>query len=130
MRFIRFVVAAADPTSRVRQGVFQAAADLRDEAALSEAEHRLLGDTSEWFAKNLQKPQRFSRKRNASHRDQRGVAWFKDSAAEHLRRIGELVAILEEHGRKVSMLESERPGYVVYEDAYQVVAEPFADTDT
>ena len=130
MRFIRFVVAAPDPTSQVRQGVFQAVAELRDEAALSEAEDRLIGDALAWFVKNLPEPQRFSRKRNASHRDQRGIAWLKDSATDHLRRIRELVVILEEHGRKVSMLESERPGYVVYEDPYQVIAEPFAETET
>jgi len=28
------------------------------------------------------------------------------------------------------MLDEERPGYVVYEDEHQVIAEPFADTRT
>jgi len=128
MRFIRFVVASSDPASQVRQGVFQAAADLRDEGALAEAEDDVLRETLVWFSKNLSKPERFSRKRNSYHRDQRGIAWFKDSAGEHLRRIRALVSILEEHGRKVSMLTSSRPGYVVYEDEYQIVAEPFVDT--
>ena len=81
-----------------------------------------------WFSDNLEKPERFSRKRNSYHRDQRAIAWFKDTAAEHLRRIRELVSILEAHGRPVSMLTSARPGYVVYEDEHQVVAEPFAET--
>ena len=39
----------------------------------------------------------------------------------------ELVAILETHGVAVRMLKAQRVGYVVYEDEYQVVAEPFAD---
>ena len=36
-----------------------------------------------------------------------------------------MVTILEDHGVSVQMLKTERVGYVVYEDAYQVVAEPF-----
>ena len=128
MRFVRFVVASPDPTSQVRQGVFQAAAILRDEGALAEAEVRVLQDALAWFSKNLPKPERFSRKRNSYHRDQRGIAWFKDSATEHLRRIREVVSVLEKHGRSVEMLASPRPGYVVYEDEYQVVAEPFTET--
>ena len=40
----------------------------------------------------------------------------------------ELVAILEAHDIAVEMLQTERPGYVVYEDTYQIVAEAFSDT--
>jgi hypothetical protein len=39
----------------------------------------------------------------------------------------ELVAILEAHDIRTEMITSDRPGYVVYEDQYQVVAEPFRD---
>jgi len=129
MRFIRFVIAAPDPTSQVRQGVFQAAAALRDEGALSDSEDRLLQEVFSWFTKNLPKPEKFSRKRHSYHRDERAIAWFKDTATEHLKKIREVVGILEEHGCSVSMLTSSRPGYVVYEDEYQVVSEPFAETE-
>ena len=37
----------------------------------------------------------------------------------------ELAAILEENGYIVSQVTSKRPGYVVFEDEHQVVAEPF-----
>lgn len=128
MRFVRFVIPSPDPTSQVRQGVFQAAADLREEGVLSASETETLQDTFAWFSKHLPKPERFSRKRNSYHRDQRGIAWFKDTATEHIQRIREIVAILEVHGCTVSMLTSARAGYVVYEDDYQVVAEPFSET--
>ena len=36
--------------------------------------------------------------------------------------------ILEAHGIVVEMLVTQRPGYIVYEGAYQVAAYPFADT--
>jgi hypothetical protein len=39
--------------------------------------------------------------------------------------IRELAAILESHDIATTMLTTERPGYVVYEDEFQVPAEPF-----
>jgi len=36
-----------------------------------------------------------------------------------------MVAILENHDVKVEMLKTQRPGYLVYQDEFQVVAEPF-----
>ena len=57
----------------------------------------------------------------------RAISWFRDSAREHIAWIRGLVAILENHGVAVQMLKSNHVGYIVYEDEYQVVAEPFAD---
>jgi hypothetical protein len=61
-------------------------------------------------------------------RGYKAISWFKDTAKEHLARARELVAILENHGLVVTMLKAERVGYVVYEDDFQIVAEPFAET--
>jgi hypothetical protein len=36
-----------------------------------------------------------------------------------------LVAILEKNGYQVSQISATRPGYVIFEDDYQVIAEPF-----
>lgn len=38
-----------------------------------------------------------------------------------------MVYILEQHNVYVRVLKTDRPGYIVYEDQHQVVAEPFAD---
>lgn len=40
----------------------------------------------------------------------------------------ELAAILDENDILVDVIETERPGYLTYEDEVQVVAEPFSDT--
>ena len=40
----------------------------------------------------------------------------------------ELASILEGHRVAVDILKTERPGYIVYEDEYQVTAEPFEET--
>jgi hypothetical protein len=63
----------------------------------------------------------FCRKKN------RALSWFKDTAIDHIAQIRELVAILEDHGVHVQTFKVKRVGYVVYEDDYQIVAEPFAD---
>ncbi len=40
------------------------------------------------------------------------------------------MAILEGHGIHTEMIATSRPGYIVYEDSYQIAAEPYADTPT
>jgi hypothetical protein len=37
--------------------------------------------------------------------------------------------ILDNHGVPARTLKATQVGYVVYEDEYQIVAEPFADTE-
>jgi len=46
---------------------------------------------------------------------------------EHLARMRELIAVLENHEVPVRIIKTTRPGYVVYEDEFQVVSEPFRD---
>ena len=83
-----------------------------------------------WFNANLQKPARFTSSRPPHCRKQsKAVSWFKDNAKEHIAKVREMVAILESHGQAVRMLKAEGVGYVVYEDEWQIVAEPFWDTD-
>ena len=128
MRFLRFVVDRRNEDSGVREGIFQAASRLSRSAALPAAEEARLRAVERWFSENLPKPDRFTRTRNDSHKRTRGIAWFKDSASEHLRQARIAVSILEKHGVFVETIETERPGYTVYEDEFQVVAEPFTDT--
>jgi len=54
----------------------------------------------------------------------------RDSATEHISHIRDrdVVGILENHGINVQMLTTDRVGYVVYEDEFQIVAEPFDDS--
>jgi hypothetical protein len=42
----------------------------------------------------------------------------------------EIAAILERHGHPVTLLSEARVGYVIWEDEFQVIAEPFSDTRT
>ena len=57
------------------------------------------------------------------------MCWFKPTATEHIAKVREISCILQQNGVYVRLIKAQRPGYVIYEDEYQVVAEPFADLD-
>ena len=128
--FLRFVVAERHQRTGLELGVFQVAYGLRDRPDIPESDRAVLRDTLAWFEKNLSEPRRFNRTRSKGYerRQTRGIAWFRDTAADHIARAQQLAVVLEAHGYHVSMLREERVGYVVYKDEHQVIAEPFADT--
>ena len=128
MRYVRFVVAVRSSSSDKHLEVIRAASHYDDEGLFSVDQSAEIREIFKWFNKHLPRPGRMTRTRNASHKRQKPVSWFKDSAETHLERARRLVELLESHGIVVEMITTERPGYVVYEDEFQVVAEPFADT--
>src|SRR5262245_54736124 len=132
MRFIRFVLTSRDSDSEVAVGIFTIAYKLRDSADVNASDRKLLAETLEWFGKNLDTPARFNRSRSKGfyRRRTRGIAWFKDTATEHLARMHQIKAVLERHGHSVMVVSETRVGYVVYHDEFQIIAEPFSDTQT
>jgi len=126
--YVRFVVGKRDPDSVCDQGIFQAVYDLHDSGMLHRYEEAHVQELRQWFNDHLEKPSRFTASKPPYYRKQsRALSWFKDSAHEHIRRVRELIAVLENHGVSARMIKSERVGYIVYEDEHQVVAEPFSD---
>jgi hypothetical protein len=121
---VRFAVLERDSDSQVERGLFQATESLRSAGRLAEYEEAIVRETFRWFNRCLPVPGRFSRSSRA-HAAARAISWFKPTARECIARMRELAAVLEEHGHHTLQLTTGRPGYVVYEDAYQVVAEPF-----
>jgi hypothetical protein len=132
MRFIRFVLAQRRPDSAVEVGTFRLAYELRDAPHVEAAGRSVLAENLTWFEKNLETPTRFNRTKSKGfyRRKTRGIAWFKDAATEPLARMHQIKTVLEQYGHPVMMLSEPRVGYVIYEDAFQVVAEPFSDTQT
>ena len=126
MRYVRFVVGSSDRDSQVRQGIFQALCALQDEDALTAAELARWRELIRWFNANLPRPARFNTNRARYYG--RAICWFKDTAGEQIGNAREMVELLRDHGIVVHKLSTHRPGYVVYEDKWQVVAEPFRDT--
>jgi hypothetical protein len=128
--YLRFVVADIDEDSERALGVFHAVRYLRDAGKLYPYEEDQHDMVRWWFNKNLGKPTRFTASKPPFYRKKnKAICWFKHTASEHLARVRELAAILDNHGVPVRTLKAKRVGYVVYEDEYQIVAEPFADTE-
>ena len=125
--YIRFVIQRTDRDSNQRQGFFQAMAEFEDKSELFDHEQELYKEIYKWFQKNLRRPRRFTRS-SKPHAKKVAISWFKESATEHIRRMREIAAILEHHNIHTEMISSSRPGYIVYEDAYQIAAEPYADS--
>jgi len=127
--FLRFVIHPKDPDSGKRQGIFQAVADLRYEQRLTAEQEILHDELRQWFNEHLERPARFSR--SSRHNPKNiAISWFKASAAEHIAKMREMAAILEAHDLAVDMIQTDRPGYIVYEDRSQGCAEPFRETNT
>ena len=125
--YLRFVVAERDSTSQERRGVFQALYRLRRAGELAAHEEAWFAEAEDWFNRNLRRPSRLSETRRPNAPD-RAISWIKASAVEHVSRMRELVALLEHKGVVVEELRTVRPGYVVYEDEFQVAAIPFAES--
>ena len=127
--YIRFVVPDIHRSSQKELGVFHAVLRLREEGKLDAHEEELHDSTRRWFNEHLERPTRFTASRPPHYRKpNKAISWFKDTATAHISRIRDLVAILENRGIAVQMLKTDRVGYVVYEDEFQIVAEPFVDS--
>lgn len=118
--FIRFVIGRKDEDSRVEQGIFQAVAQALEWETITGEDAQELKSLEKWFSENLEKPTSFGRGRLHW-----GICWFKMDASEHISRIWQMVRILERHGICVKKIKTDKPGYMIYEDEWQIVAEPF-----
>ena len=130
--YLRFVYGKAVEGLTSREGFFQAAGELVNNPLTDPLVIERVDDVRLWFARNLDLPERFSRSKSKSyyHKDTKGLSWFKPSAREHISKAFELKSILDENGYAIEVIKEDRVGYVVYEDEYQLVAEPFAETAT
>lgn len=126
---LRFVLLRSHADTGVEEGIFSAAHDLRDDALTPMSDRRLLKDLLSWFDTNLATPTRFNRTKSKGYyrRKTTGISWLKLTAIEHIGKMRSLTAILEENGYRVSQITTTRPGYLVFEDDHQVVAEPFRE---
>ncbi len=127
--FIRFVIKRLDADSGRRQGLFQAAKELKASADLTASDRKHLEALSSWFNRHLEKPTRLSLS-SRPHRKAQAISWFKGAATLHISKMRDFQTILERYGVAVETITTTRPGYIVYEDKFQVAAYPFADTPT
>ena len=118
---VRFIIQRRDMHSLQRMGVFQVAYELvhSDEISMEWLCHLEL--SLWWFERHLTIPER-------SKLDRRAVFWFKTDAQECIRQVWRLTRWLRLCAVHVEIVRTVRPGYVVYQDDFQVAAIPFRDT--
>jgi hypothetical protein len=105
---------------RSSRGIFQAAAQALKRQQIVGSDADELDQPRAWFSKHLERPTSFGRGELPL-----GICGFKTGAAEHISRIWAMVNVLERNGIYVKKIRTGRPGYVTYEDEWQLVAEPF-----
>jgi hypothetical protein len=118
--YIRFVIGRNDEDSNVEKGIFQAVALALEWRDITGSDADELNKLWVWFSENLEKPTSFGRDTLRL-----GICWFKTDATKHISRIWEMVQILERNGIFVKKIRTDKPGYVIYEDDWQLVAESF-----
>jgi hypothetical protein len=118
--YVRFVIGRKDEDSHVEQGIFQAVALALEWDHIKGTDADELNKLRAWFSENLEKPTSFGQDKL-----RRGICWFKTGSTKHISRIWEMVCILERNGIYIKKIRTDKPGYVIYEDEWQLVAEPF-----
>ena len=109
----------------VRRGIFRSVYCVRDSPDTPDWLRDEIARELVWFNDNLPVPNGSvfwvrSRKRYR----QQGLCWFRDDATEMIRRVFDLRALLQEGGYPIELMRTQRPGSILYRDAYQVVARP------
>ena len=115
--YVRFIV-RSDHSSRTRcTGAVASLRLLGEEGRLPEYQVSYSKELFEKLNRDLPCPPF-----NEKNWDHNCVSWFKDSAQEWISIFRDLIAILEGSNFDVAMLTTDRPGMIVYEDEFQVVA--------
>ena len=125
--YVRFVPLTEIPESEYEWSLFGAIAHASELADVDGYDRSRLEEIETWFRKNLGHPTRLSRSRKP-HSLNEAVCWFKSSASECIDWVREAVAILERYEIRLQMLTTHQPGYIIYEDEYQIAAVPFRRT--
>jgi hypothetical protein len=116
--FIRFVVGSDGEHHRSLTGIITEARILRDKGALNQDQISWLEEAYVWFSANLPVPP-FS----SGNWPRDAVSWFRDDAAEPIKKMWEIASLLKQHGVPIRMLRSANPGKILYQDASQIVVE-------
>ncbi len=115
--YLRFVAGVDSESARQQNGLFTEIQSLKDDSLLLDYQFELVEETFKYFNDILPVPP-YSRKNISKN----VVAWFKYSAVGFVSRVWDLVTILEQKDVNVRIIKTERPGMILYEDDFQVVA--------
>ena len=116
--YIRFVVGTNREEPKYQTGVVTSLRLLKDRGQLPAYEVEHVEEIFSWLNAHLPCPP-FDGKDWSPD----AISWFKASAQDMISKFRDLIAILEQYDQPVQMLRTERPGMILYEDEFQVVAQ-------
>lgn len=119
--FTRFVVATSADNPWRAAGLFGAAYLLVEEP-LHPDDAAELDATLNWFREHLPVPPFRKRLRQGRWTEQ-AICWYLADAVEPMQKMWDLIRVLKRSGEKIRMLQTAKPGRIVYRDGYQIVAE-------
>lgn len=123
----RFVIGDLDPDSGRRTGLFHAAYGLHRADIWQASDGDLFIELEHWFSDHLQTPTTFAIGKKP-HAKAQAISWFREAATQHVDQAWRLARLVGRYRSDVTIIRTDRPGYVVFEDDVQVVAYPFAET--
>ncbi len=118
--YLRFQTRIQNDYSHRPSGVFMAVNELRDSNQLTPYHSEELERHLSWLKMHLKSPAILKEDKN-----ERAISWFHPRAKEPIRRVRAMIEILREYDIVFDQITTKRPGYVIYEDGWQVVAKPF-----
>lgn len=122
--YVRFVSPRPADRARGHYGLFAASGVWRDPDT-PEAHAAAIREEVVWFRRNLPVPHwRCFEVKSRRRYYNEGICWFRDDAREMLRHAFVLTALLRDLGVLVGRLHTDRPGQILYRDAWQIVAKP------
>lgn len=122
-RYVRIVAGREKDPPEGLVGVIRTAGGLVEKGRLDGHARDRLRILFRWLNEALPCPPFSARLKRRAWRPE-AVCWFRDDALWMIRRTWAIALILRQHGRPVRVLRSEAPGRILYEDGFQVVAEP------
>lgn len=116
-RFVRFRSRLRHADLSMPLGLFHAASKLIEAEQMDPWASQRSEEICDWFDQYLPVLQLKSG-------SSRAVFWFRSERCDMIQRLWELAILLQEHGAFIELVCTTRPGWVRYEDEYQVAAVP------
>lgn len=122
--YLRFTTQFIDEDNRTQTGFFKAMTFVIGHRLTRDEDEVILKELYSWFKANLGAPPWFVNPKGHSH-ETKALSWFKDSAREHIRKVQEVMEVLERYDVKVERIWTKAPGHIVFEDDFQISAVPW-----
>jgi hypothetical protein len=114
--FIKYIPLSLDAAESEEKGFLEMARYLTETGVLNEDNQNCLSTHLQWVDAHVPKP---SQRAQFTH--ELAVTWWK-LHPELFTRLNEVRKILEENEIWIEIVETEKPGTIVYEDDFQVIA--------